>query len=369
MKHCINCETERFWECDHCGNYFSEDRINYYNNGDLRLCDECSDDYYAYCDNCGRLTITENMQTDGYISLCPDCRYNYYIECDNCGIFVHRNDMYEGNGCCYCETCWDDNNYDRIESSDYIPDFDFFSCSDEPEPAGYYGIELEIDKGEDRDDCAADINIAGKGNTYNKSDGSLDYGFEVVSHPCTLAYHMGELNWYNILETAKEYGFKSHDAGTCGLHIHVSNSMFGCEPTERDLNIAKLMLIFNEHWSAIKTFSRRTDSQIADWCKRPSNTIYEEDTEHQILDKVNNEKHCGRYRAINLTNYHTVEIRIFRGTLKYSTFIASLQFVDYLIQYCNKTSLKNLFKKSFKDIFKDCKHTELNYYLNVKGLI
>ena len=36
--------------------------------------------------------------------------------------------------------------------------------------------------------------------------------------------------------------------------------------------------------------------------------------------------------AINLHNPSTVEFRIFRGTLKYSTFLASLQFVDEL---CN----------------------------------
>ena len=40
----------------------------------------------------------------------------------------------------------------------------------------------------------------------------------------------------------------------------------------------------------------------------------------------------GRYVAVNLENAYTVEMRIFRGTLKYETFLATLQLVD---EICN----------------------------------
>lgn len=32
--------------------------------------------------------------------------------------------------------------------------------------------------------------------------------------------------------------------------------------------------------------------------------------------------------AVNLSNYSTIEFRMFRGTLKYETFIATIQLVD-----------------------------------------
>ena len=40
------------------------------------------------------------------------------------------------------------------------------------------------------------------------------------------------------------------------------------------------------------------------------------------------DKHLGRYVAVNLENYNTIEFRIFRGTLNYKTFIATLQLID-----------------------------------------
>ena len=37
-----------------------------------------------------------------------------------------------------------------------------------------------------------------------------------------------------------------------------------------------------------------------------------------------------RYTCVNLQNKNTIEFRMFRGTLKYNTIIATIQFVDYL---------------------------------------
>ena len=39
-------------------------------------------------------------------------------------------------------------------------------------------------------------------------------------------------------------------------------------------------------------------------------------------------RNLDRYVAVNLLNYNTIEFRIFRGTLRYKTFIAALQLVD-----------------------------------------
>ena len=40
-----------------------------------------------------------------------------------------------------------------------------------------------------------------------------------------------------------------------------------------------------------------------------------------------------RYACVNLLPEHTIEFRIFRGTLKLSTFLATVQFVD---EICNR---------------------------------
>ena len=56
------------------------------------------------------------------------------------------------------------------------------------------------------------------------------------------------------------------------------------------------------------------------------------DTVVKILEHA--KKGCnGRYSCINLQNWNTVEFRMFRGTLKVNTIIATLELVDLICQY------------------------------------
>ena len=83
------------------------------------------------------------------------------------------------------------------------------------------------------------------------------------------------------------------------------------------------------------------------------------------------DKHCGRYVAVNLENYATIEFRLFRGTLKYKTFIATLQLVDEICSLALKLSDKELESMSWSDfvgqIDSDNK-SELIEYLKAKRL-
>ena len=45
------------------------------------------------------------------------------------------------------------------------------------------------------------------------------------------------------------------------------------------------------------------------------------------------DKNKGRYTAVNLENNDTVEFRLFRGTLRYKTFIAALQLVYEICRF------------------------------------
>ena len=40
-----------------------------------------------------------------------------------------------------------------------------------------------------------------------------------------------------------------------------------------------------------------------------------------------------RYEALNLTNRHTIELRIFKGTLKYTSLMAALEFANALVNF------------------------------------
>ena len=72
----------------------------------------------------------------------------------------------------------------------------------------------------------------------------------------------------------------------------------------------------------------------------------------------------GRYTAVNLTNTFTVELRIFRGTLRYKTFMATLQFVDLL---CEMAINQTMTWKEFAETVSADK-AELKEYLKIRGL-
>ena len=80
-----------------------------------------------------------------------------------------------------------------------------------------------------------------------------------------------------------------------------------------------------QSWQEILRFSRRTESQINHWAARYGY----KDCGEEILKEAKHGAN-GRYACINLTNTDTIEFRVFRGTLKYNTVIATLQFVANL---------------------------------------
>ena len=109
-------------------------------------------------------------------------------------------------------------------------------------------------------------------------------------------------------------------------------------------------------------FSRRTQSQLEHWAAR-----YGYQTEPcEILDHAKGSSY--RYTAVNLTNRNTIEFRMFRGTLKLNTFLATLQLVDRICDVAvnfSDTDLKNL---SWTTFVAGCNRPELVQYLKERRL-
>ena len=155
-------------------------------------------------------------------------------------------------------------------------------------------------------------------------DGSLDDGIEIVSHPMTLDYHRNEMNWRDVLAKAVDLGYTSHNAGSCGLHIHCSRDFFGSDTEEQEISVGRIIYLTERFWNELVKFSRRTTGSLNRWAAKYA-TISETVLETYQRAK---DKDMGRYVAVNLTNYATIEFRLFRGTLRYETFMAALQLVD-----------------------------------------
>lgn len=122
----------------------------------------------------------------------------------------------KNSGIPYCDECYREIQESTIRPYNYKPEPIFYGSGDL-----FYGIELEIDKGGERSDYAETIlNVANKDSKYiyARHDGSIDNGFEIVSHPMTLEYHTNTMNWADVMDTALLLGYRSHQTYTCGLH-------------------------------------------------------------------------------------------------------------------------------------------------------
>lgn len=359
-------EEAGYYKCEDCGDW--ESNCEEVPNVGM-VCEYCcKHGEYHICEDCGGWYRDCDMRSDDNdVWVCDWCYDESWYTCGNCGCLVHADDVHEVNGCHYCEDCAEDaeDEDENIHDYSYKPDPDFYHTQEDftyGTPL-YMGVELEVDKGEDPQELAEELqdNVP---EIYCKYDGSLDDGVEIVSHPCTLAYHMDELNWAWIRKKCCEYGFKSHDAGTCGLHVHVNRDFFGNTQNEIDLNIAKVVLLVNRFWeSHMIPFSRRTEDQLNHWASKNEITLEEDDNAATLARKARDLRSKGRYYAVNLRNTNTIEFRLFRGTLKASTFNATLQFIDTLCRFAKKLSINDIDKTTWEDIFRDVDYPDLITYL------
>jgi len=200
---------------------------------------------------------------------------------------------------------------------------------------------------------------------YCKHDGSIHDGFEIVSHPATLEYHLNCIEWAELMRKALRMGYRSHDTDTCGLHVHVSRAALGDNCTEQDETISKILYFIENHWDNIVRFTRRTESNLRRWADRYG---MEENAE-STYEKAKNDWY--RYRCLNLCNDNTIEFRVFRGTLKYSTFCATLQFVHVLCNMCKNCTVDEIESANWATLLNDIpptKYPELVEYLKIRGL-
>jgi hypothetical protein len=374
----------------------------------------------------GTLCITR----DGVLqNVCFSCIHTNYLTCA-CGELVHRNEARRHNGQAYCHDCarykffrcLHDGNYYHVsemlkdEHGQYIAkryedlyvichesrqwvlrsnaverDGKFYhpqhvplrhrirNYGYKPEPnfLGHgtklrFGVELEIEGGgEDNRKCDELLSIVhpegqvtAESIIYGKHDGSVDRGFEMVTHPATFEYHMKKLPWEELLTKARELGYRMVPS-TCGLHIHMSREYWGDSEQEQDIGIMKLLLLVERFWDKLLVFSRRTEEQLDRWASR-----YGLRNTPQELLNVAKSGGLGRYKAVNLANQHTVEIRLFRGTLDHRIVRATIQLCKVLACISKKLSLSTVQSMSWSDFVKFCdRYEDLRWYLQDRGIL
>ena len=352
--------------CEICGQELPSGDLYHFDGQEI--CAVCLEDNTLLCSHCGeRIWASDNA---GILAtpLCQACYDDHYTCCCRCGTLTRESTAYyeeadEYDERPYCADCFHTLSHDKS-----IHDYYF-----KPEPIFYgdgprfFGVELELDEGgEDTDNARELLDIANEARPlmYIKHDGSLNEGFELVTHPLSLDCQLHDMPWERLCKKALSLGYRSHRASTCGLHLHVSRTAFGNTGSEQDASIARVLYFFEKHWEELLKFSRRTQRQLERWAARYGYKEHPMD----ILDFAKKGYHEGRYTCVNLQNSDTVEFRMFRGTLKANTIFAVLQLVDRICDcaiHLNDVELKRMAWTTFVS---GCTQPELVQYLKERRL-
>lgn len=381
-KVCPECYDHTSF-CSNCGELIDYDSDEYWSDDGSTYCSSCMEEYTICCMDCGDRFHVDDIHDDGHGNiLCDNCRDGYY-ECEECGLFINESDgdfYTTRDERLLCPSCYSEYREGRrLHDYGWNPSsFNFLRTDEDINPVKYMGVELEVDDGDF--DCTKD-SLADLPHIWLCNDGSLSSdGIEVITHPATLGYHMTRMPWREITQICKSNGYKSHNSDSdCGIHVHVSKKAFGNSSISRDKNLAKLLYIMEKFWGNMVIFSRRTERALNNYARRYRNLDINNDTDDELIYKC--KEQCngeGRHFCVNLNEvghdsrqHDTIEIRIFRGSLKLNTIYATLQFCDVITDIAINSSLsavQSLMWDDIKRMSQEKGYTELMEYYEERGL-
>jgi len=356
--YCPTCVKEHTILCASCGNPVLFDHPNfsarqfgtYVRMGDnkhLFLCNACVRNTAFACGDCGEVheaigcVCHTNNAGRRICNPCWDRYTRYRIQCAICSSYITQAEtLYNDAGRSCCPSCWANSLLHELHISSQKPrklinsyghtDGTVF-VSTVGGAVRFYGLELEADNGiEDTDDQPTRL----REELYPwvefilKSDSSID-GIETVSVPLTLDYIRNHLRLGEWCEIMKKYNFEADDPKvSAGMHIHISRDAFGDTARKQNRAIAAFsyLLLRNDFRPQIKEFSRRRGDYH--YCGFYYASDYEETTITKVLPKLIAENRRSRNRVLNFVNPATVEVRLFKGSLRKSTIVASVELLD-----------------------------------------
>lgn len=358
---------EETFVCENCHEEFPIDDVNEFD--DQLLCSDCLEGETMVCAECGERFWPNNNYGTENLPLCGQCYEDHYTHCEDCGELIRLDDACyddddEDNDYPYCSECYSRRKRKSIHNYNYKPEPIFYG-----EGKRFFGVELEIDSGGKLTENAVrllELGNADAENIYIKGDGSLDDGMEIVTHPMSLEYHRNQMPWKGIMQSALSMGYYSHKTDTCGLHVHVNRNTFSDDPDKQEECISRILFFVERFWEELLRFSRRTEAQVNRWAAR-----YGYKNKPKEIMEHAKKGYGGRYTCVNITNYATIEFRIFRGTLKWNTLIATLQLVNEICNAAFSLSDEELAALSWCEFVEQLntqKYPELITYLKERRL-
>lgn len=193
-----------------------------------------------------------------------------------------------------------------------------------------------------------EVNSFKESDIYLKEDGSVYNGFEIVSHPGELDYFMYHFKWKGIENLARK-GFQAWKRPCCGLHIHVAKSAFA----DTSHKFKFIAFVYKNRPEMVQLAGRESHEYASYDIKRflNSHRDWVDDNGKLVrytnLIKMAKGEDCNSSRsvAVNIQNDKTIELRLFRPSLKTETVRTALQFCDALFNYTENISTQDILKK------------------------
>ena len=303
-------------------------------------CETCTDHAAQWCDYCEEYTQSGTTYvSDRDYSFCEDCIGNANY-CEYC-------DEYNMDSC----DCEPDSSI--VHDYSYRPDPVFHSTNKDDRL--FFGIEIEVENGsrmgyEHKNNAAeyAQSHLEPIDLAYLKNDGSLSDGFEIVTHPMTHEFYMSEATelWDTLEYLSSIMKMRSWGTSTCGLHIHISRTGFKSGAhMHRFLNL----VYSNEEFYSMMAgressrWAKFDDVMHVEWSGQSDNhgnRTYR--SWRSYRDKIERGRNTDRYSAVNTQNAHTLEMRIFRGSIKSSTVKAAISLAHASVEYTRDLTVQDV---------------------------
>ena len=382
---CIDYDPEVFYCCEGCGEWLyspdfplNEVKEKRYNTIEY-YCNSCveENENIFYCIYHEELEYsTDQLYVYNQGSICWDAYESNYGSCSDCGDVHEIDELIYTDYECYCSSCYESHEAEqgKIKSyhnhkMEYIRDNKILSNDN----IITMGVELEVDAGRHGIERGEMSNIL-YDNSNNffvyEEDSSVPNGFEIITRPYDLEYYNkeGKQIFINALELLTQNNYISHDAANCGYHIHIGRHGLGNSYQERCNTIRKINIITEYYAPELTILSRRKKEKLNHWAAFGSAGIDRDDI---TLEKLNyiHENNRGRYSALNLNNEATIEFRIFRGTLKKETFLATMELVYNIVSWCIDNDIESLESLNIKEIFTYKLNEHIENYMISKNII
>ena len=186
---------------------------------------------------------------------------------------------------------------------------------------------------------------------YSTHDSTVQIEFDTM--PCSLEFHKNKMNYREMFEYLDKEGYKGHDCETAGLHIHANRSYLGKSRISQELVISKVLYILEKFNDEICVIARRNNEY--------SEFVGNKKEENSLVELYGKYKDHGKRAALNLKHKDTIEFRMFRSTLKYETFILTLEFVKDIIDFAKSASIEEIELIKWSDLM-NCFSPELREY-------